>query len=1188
MRLSNLEVFGFKSFAQKIAIPFGPGITAIVGPNGCGKSNVVEAIRWVLGEQRAGTFRSHRMEDVIFSGTRARKALGLAEAHLTIDNQDNTLPIEYTEVTLTRRLYRSGESDYLLNKVPCRLLDITNLLMDTGLGQGAYAVMEQGMVDEIVSEKTENRRRVLEEAAGITKYKARRRSTWSKLESTRTDLTRIEDIIIEVKRQLDYLGRQVGRARRFQDLKSELDALEVQLSRSRFFAIAARVQPLEAELAELELRSEEGLALFSTQEAELERSRLAETEAERALQSVGSALGTKVQLIHERDRLLVSARERLGATEQLLARTAGEHAENTRQLEATRQQQQENAATLIHERERLAALDGQLSRQEALASETERTYTSSRAELEGQQRSQLARMREQSESSRALERLKTEEEGLRERVRVLQAEATTLADEHESARTAADRGAADADQSRTALAHLQTASAALAEMVQQAQVDQRRRREAREQLARAIQANEARLAAMEKVRSGYQGYSSGVRTLILGPAFRDRFLGVLGDLVDVDPLYRQATEVALGESLEALVAAGDEGLTEAIAYLHREAAGKAGVYSLRWPSAALPPAIEPPTMAGLLGRLIDLVKADRTVAPVVEHLLHNTWLVDDLATAVAIHVTHPEVRCVTTGGDSVDFDGRLAGGRSSAAADDQSVLGRRQEIRALRTVMAHQLAALAGATDAVRAAEGREHTLGQRSTVVARRLQVQRDLEREATHRLESLRGQAQRTAERLQRCQQETARLTGRAAELADAVAEQLERLEVVEAEARALEEGIRQRQARVKQVEQTRQEQLDELAALRVERARVAETVQGHSRDTDRLRHIEQGFERNIQRLVEEAARAETARVELRSQSAQTERELAELHAGRDELEQERDRCQQRWAEVNAGNHALEDAIARLQRELNAQRERRHQLELQLAELRTQATHLQERLQAEQGCDVIALGPLDEALDEGLAEARLLELQQALHRLGSVHVGVLEEYDEQKERYDFLCQQRDDLVAAAEDLTKTLRLIDRTARRMFVEAFEQIRGKFRETFVRFFAGGEADLRMQEGVDPLEAEIDIIATPRGKRLQSISLLSGGERALTAISLLFALYLVKPSPFCILDEVDAPLDDANVRRFVRVLKEFARTTQFIMVTHNKISMSAADTLHGVTMPEEGVSQLVSVRIADDDLEEAAA
>ena len=362
----------------------------------------------------------------------------------------------------------------------------------------------------------------------------------------------------------------------------------------------------------------------------------------------------------------------------------------------------------------------------------------------------------------------------------------------------------------------------------------------------------------------------------------------------------------------------------------------------------------------------------------------------------------------------------------------------------------------------------------------------------------------------------------------------------------------------------------------------ARVSEQTESLRRDGERLEHLQKSHEENRDRLEGELAAAEAERLELVGDEERMSGEISEMHTLREELTSKRDGRQQGWNEVMSRARELEEEISALQRELNADRERRHQLELRIAELDGDVSHIRNRLQDELQLDVDSFGPVtDEDFDPQQTEERLVKVRSSIQRMGPVHVGVLEEYEEQRERYDFLIQHRDDLLTAAEDLKKTLRLIDRTARRMFRDSFEEIRVKFRETFARFFSGGEADLRLQPDLDPLESPIDIIARPRGKRLQSIGLLSGGERALTAISLLFAIYQVKPSPYCILDEVDAPLDDANVDRFLEVLKQFAKTTQFIMVTHNKLSMGAADTLHGVTMPEEGVSQLVSVRIAEE-------
>ena len=1186
MRLTQLEIFGFKSFAQKIAIPFDPGITAIVGPNGCGKSNVVEAIRWVLGEQRAGTFRSHRMEDVIFAGTRQRKALGMSEVSLSIENHENVLPVEFNEVMLTRRLFRSGESDYLLNKIPCRLLDIANLLMDTGLGQGAYAVMEQGMVDEIISEKTENRRRILEEAAGITKYKTRRRSTWNRLEATQADLTRIEDIIAEVKRQVDYLGRQVGRARRYQELKQELDQLDVLLGRHRFFTFGAQLDPLQDEFEELGKVAEEGYTRFTSREAALEKARLILTEAEKAMQEAGIELNRQIETIHEKERVLVAVRERRDSAVQILERAARERTDYIAQRETAQQQRGETAQRLEATRGELETTEQQLQERERLAAAAEEAYAHHRTELDQRQQVRMEHLREHGDISRALERQRAEREALDERTAGMRAE-------EEQATAERDRALATAAGAEAALTATRQRLTVQQQIHAQTRVTRAETAQTRDRLdaqrdaaRRAAEANQARLQVMEKVRSGYEGYQSGVRALMLESPHADLFRGVLGDLVDVDAEHARAVEVSLGEALQALVAHEDRGVTEAIGYL-KTRSGRVGVLSLSDALSAPGPAVDPEPMPGLRGALLDRVRPEADIAPLVARLLHNTFLVDDLQTALALSRRYPAayLRCVTPEGDAVDLFGLASGGKSEG--EDGSVLGRRREIRTLRAVIAHQNARYAALVPRLDAVAVRLQTLDRRLEALTGEIDTWREKERDQMHRHQAANADAERLAARQAHLQGENARLAARRRELDGQVAEQEERLHHSERASERLNDESSALEEQLKQSETQRQERREELGALRVERARIAETVQSLERDAKRLVNIEDNLQQNVERLDQESAEATRHREERSARITEIEAELVVLHQDRERLAADQDQRRQHWAEANTQNRDLQEDIGKLQRQLNDQRERRSKLEVQISELKMQTQHIRERLQEEQHCDVATMGAPDEEVDDEAAVQRIDQLRQSLHRLGTVHLGVLEEYEEQKERYDFLCQQRDDLVIAAEDLKKTLNLIDRTARRMFTETFAEIREKFKETFGRFFEGGEADLMLEDGVDPLEAGIEITARPRGKQLQSITLLSGGEKALTAISLLFAIYLVKPSPFCILDEVDAPLDDTNIGRFVRVLKEFARTTQFIVVTHNKITMAAADTLHGVTMPEEGVSQLVSVRVEEDELEEAA-
>ncbi|MEE3257874.1 MAG: chromosome segregation protein SMC [Candidatus Latescibacterota bacterium] len=1186
MRLTQLEIFGFKSFAQKIVIPFDPGITAIVGPNGCGKSNVVEAIRWVLGEQRAGTFRSHRMEDVIFAGTRQRKALGMSEVSLSIENRENVLPVEFNEVMLTRRLFRSGESDYLLNKIPCRLLDITNLLMDTGLGQGAYAVMEQGMVDDIVSEKTENRRRILEEAAGITKYKTRRRSTWNRLEATQADLTRIEDIIAEVKRQVDYLGRQVGRARRYQELKQELDQLDVLLGRYRFFTFGAQLDPLQDEFEALDKVAEEGYTRFTSREAELEKARLLLTEAEKAMQEAGIELNRQIETTHEQERILVAVRERRDSAAQILERAARERSDYIAQRKTAQEQRRDNAKRSETTRSELAATEESLQGRERLAANAEEEYAGYRADLDQRQRVRMEHLRQQGEISRALERQRAEREALDERTAGMRAEEQTASAERNEALQAATTAANALAATRQSLESLQDQHAQTRTARAETERAHNHLNAQRDSAQRAAEANQARLQVLEQVRSGYEGYQSGVRTLMLESPHADLFHGVVGDLVDVDAENARAVEVALGESLQALVAHSDRGVTEAIAYLKAHS-GRVGILSLQGALGAPGPALTPEAMPGLRGALLAHVRPEADIAPLVERLLHNTFLVDDLQTALALARRYPDayIRCVTPDGDAVDLFGLASGGKS--ASEDASVLGRRREIRTLRSVIAHQHARHSALVPRLDAIAHRSQTLDQRLDSLAAELETWREREREQIHQQQNAGADAERLTARLAQLQSENARFAKRRQNLDQSIAGQEEQLRHNEAESTRLNEESGTLAEQLKQSESQRQERREELGALRVERARIAETVQSLERDAERLGNIEGNLHKNIERLDRESAEATRHCEERSTRIAEIEAELKELHQVRETLAAEQDQRRQRWAAANSQNRELQENIGRLQRQLNDQRERRSKLEVRISELKLQTQHIRERLQEEQHCDVETMGAPDEEVDDEAVQQRSDQLRQSLHRLGTVHLGVLEEYEEQKERYDFLCQQRDDLVVAAEDLKKTLSLIDRTARRMFNETFAQIREKFKETYTRFFPGGEADLTLEEGVDSLEAGIEITARPRGKQLQSIALLSGGEKALTAISLLFAIYLVKPSPFCILDEVDAPLDDTNIGRFVRVLKEFAQGTQFVVVTHNKITMAAADTLHGVTMPEEGVSQLVSVRVEDDVLEAAA-
>ena len=1185
MRLTHLDVFGFKSFLDKTEIPFGSGISGIVGPNGCGKSNIVEAIRWVLGEQRAGAVRGHRMEDVIFAGTRGRKPLGMCEVSLTIDNAEQGLAIDYSEVTITRRLFRSGESDYLLNKVPCRLLDIQNLLMDTGLGPGAYSVMEQGMVDEIVDDRTENRRRILEEAAGITKYKARRRSTWNKLESTRADLQRIEDVVGEIKRNVDLLGRQVGRARRYQELKAELDDLNVRHGRHAFFSLQERLQPLQREFDELSRTVEAGLTRFTGLEAELETERLALTESEGALQDAGRHLSQCQEDIHALDTHLVSSREQRKARDESMQRAAGQREESRRQLGETGARLEEARSNLERSEAEAAAMADRLRSQKERTGAADEEYDSVRSGLEGENRRLRELLREKSEGSESMARLRSERQGLEQMAEHLRAEAAEDDDDLIRARRSVAAAESLLETRRRRITAIAAALDSAARRRSEAESAVSARTGPLADLRREIESGRARLQGLERLRSGYEGYAGGVRELLVDSPCSGLFEGVLGDLIEVEPGLERAVETALGDAVEALVARGDEGLLEALEYL-RGRSGRAGIYPLSWQAGPREPAVDLNGVDGVSGPLVERVRTGDHLAPLLNRLLHNAFVVDDLPTAVALARQHRglPLRLVTGGGEGIGTDGCLAGG---AEAPQEGLLRRRRELSELRFALSRGQARLAAA-EAVAAAEVRRRDILDACIgTLSRGLDDQRQAEAEEHRQLRSAREEQDRLSSRREQHQSRLAATEEKLQGLTGAAPREEARLAAIDEEISDLEGRIQAREERLEAAEGARREHQDALNGLRMESVRIDAEARGLRDDCGHLERLRKGHETSIERLQDEVAQADRERARLAEEEEEIAAQLAVRHGEREGLEGERQERHRQWQDRTARARGLEEEIGRLQRELGADQERRHRQELQLAEMKAECRRIEESLSEEYEVAVASLGPLDEAdFDAEAAAERLERIRRSIARLGPVNVGVLEDYEEQKERYDFLCRQRDDLESAAEDLRKALQRIDRVARSKFRETFGEIREKFRETFARFFPGGEADLSVEADADPLESTIEITARPRGKRLQSIGLLSGGERALTAISLLFAIYQVKPSPWCILDEVDAPLDDANTERFLRVLREFARTTQFIMVTHNKLSMASADALHGVTMPEEGVSQLVSVQVVEEMLEAA--
>lgn len=1176
MHFKSLELSGFKSFADRTRFEFEPGVTAVIGPNGCGKSNIADSIRWVLGEQNARLLRGQKMEDVIFSGSDLRKPLGLAEVSITLSGVDGVLPVDYGEITVTRRVFRSGEGQYLINKNPCRLKDIDDLFMGTGIGLSAYSIMEQGKMDMILSSKPEDRRFIFEEAAGITKYKERKREALRKLDATEENLVRLSDIIKEVRRQLASVERQAARARRAREAAERLKAVELQLAAKQL-----------ADLDEALGADEETLGAARRDEESATR-RIGELEEEgKSLHGRLMALDAELGTVHAR-RVGVSGSIEGGRT----------------RIEANGRQIRE-----IEERE--LAYAGELEEMAA-----------ARAVLQGEER-RLAQALEAASGERraAAADLEAAEKGCEElRSRLLEAEAAaqqrraeligliTLNSKHRNelsgikfgAKTASLRGARlgveerelaeKADRARQALREksaererLEAARDEAARALDSARVasEEARRdaegvREAAARCERELACAESARGLIARYRDSHEGYAGGVRT-VMGEAAREGsalkgVIGAVGEKIKARRGFERALEAALGHSIQTILTRSLDDALAALAFLGE--GGDAGFLPCDRPAPGAETAA--PRGDGLLGRAIDHLIFPPEASGAAAFLLHSTWFARDLDAALGMAAgSPPGVRFATLAGEVVVAGGGIetfGRGRGASALVtrelDLSDLDERR--RGLSGERDRHAAALAGASARLRerdsALEGARDALRRREIELAEarteesqaggelgRLEAERDAVLGEAAELE---GQRRDSAAREREIEKEIAGNEGREKSIQEALSaaqaeaeaggRDLDRRqgEVVEAKMRLASAGAREEAIRA------------EFERLTRESARNAEAASALSARRER-----------------EAARRE----ELAAEIENLHRSIEALIAERDTTDTDAREREGRKRALYERQRELDELLREQVASMAAMKDRVAQLSIALAGRRADRARVIERVREAHNEDLLSVRIGPGAADWDAAAAEAEDLREKLRRIGPVNMVAIEEHDELAGRLNFLTAQESDLLSAKESLVKAIARINAETTRMFSRTFETIRGNFKEIHRELFGGGSADLVLEEGVDILDAGINIVARPPGKKLQSISLLSGGERALTAVALLFAIFKVRPSPFCVLDEIDASLDESNINRFLGMLGQFLGSTQFIIVTHNKRTISMADVMYGITMEESGVSKVVSVR-----------
>ena len=1182
MRLKSFSTYGFKSFADKTELTFDKGITAVVGPNGSGKSNISDAIRWVLGEQSAKYLRGSKMEDVIFSGSGKRRALGVAEVTVDFDNSDRTLPLDFEQVSLTRRIFRSGESEYAINKKSCRLKDIIDLMADTGLGKGSMSIIGQNKIDEVLNSRPEDRRSLFEEAAGIAKYRLRKKDAVRKLDDTANNLTRINDIRSEVDAQVEPLAQAAAKTQQFNELSEEL-------RRCRLSVLLRRLDALEETGRELQAKKEAAGA-YSEQAAKVGSMQAEAVKVQQELDKLAEAYNKLQDDIKNRETALEKLRgdqkvldERVSQNEKAGERLVQRNERLEQQVREQEARMQELAAEFDAVEKRHAVADGAVKQLQAQRDEQSAKLEEAKRNDEQAQSQFFSGMQELINLRNELHNLEQEQE---QRARRREALKKSIEEAE-----AADR---QAQEQYNSLLEQQSQCAHGMELVRKkgeelhsaydaGQKELQAVRSSQQQCQRQLTAAETREQSLKRLQQSYEGFSYGIKAVLKAQEpWREQVVGVAAELLQVEDKYVAAIETALGEGAQNLVMRSANAAKEAIGFLKRTGSGRATFLPLDTVQRRGPNREEEALakLPGILGYAVDLIGFKPEAENAVRFLLGRVLIAENIDAALAAaKAGRYRLRVVTLDGDVVNAGGSMSGGSKK---HKEGYLSRNVEIAqaAAQVKLLHaEMLSWQEKLEELEATEGNQKEQLQQLAAQLRQQQLKAD---RLKLNLEQVQQQKTRDNERLLLLLDDRSNITAaymanrdKVKELRTAVAER----EGQDTEAKELLDSLKKEIAKYGSAVTALDNQLqDAKITLQTSAARTQDISKAmHSLDQDTLRLQEEiaANGREQERRQQEIADCDVQKQKLQQQSDELLAQLQQILGGKDDFAQERGSLLDKQQDI-------EKEIAGLRKQVNDSEAQLKQTELDLARHESNCGHIREQLQQDYQLDEAAARGQDFA---ELQEMNLAALQKQESRLtlqiadlGPINAAAIEEYNAVKERSEFLCKQYNDLCTAKENLEAVIAEINSGMTKRFKEAFAKINEYFAQCYVKIFGGGTAVLRLTEPDNLLDSGIDIDVQPPGKKLQSLYLMSGGERALTVIALLFALLSYQPSPFCILDEIDAPLDDANIQRFADFLRDYAGNTQFIVITHRKGTMECADIMYGVTMEESGVSKLLSVKI----------
>ncbi|MDP6339656.1 MAG: chromosome segregation protein SMC [Candidatus Marinimicrobia bacterium] len=1170
MYISELNLHGFKSFAKKEKLKFGEGVTVIVGPNGCGKTNIVDAIRWVLGEQKYSVLRSGKMGDVIFNGADGLKPLSVCEATLTVHNNRGKLPLEYNDIEIGRRIYRDGESEYFINRTPCRLKDIHDLFVDTGMGSDAYSVIELKMIEQILSETADDRKRMFEEAAGINKYKQQRRSAMRKFEAVCQDLERVSDIVQEVEQKVHSLNLQLKRFKRHEKLTEELKERELALAFIRVHEFEAEIYPLRRRVVEFTHLKDEKASYTSVHEKELECLRSLYGEQQKELTGLQSAL-RELEESREtvRNNVLVWS-EQDKASEANIERLNREEASNEDKKVQLNQQVSE------YDQEITALspqLENQLSAYKPKKSEfdaVQERYKTAQEELESAQTARWDAQRKMADDRSLLDRTSSLIEEKQNALSRLEEKIAEIDSNQEETGNEQKELESQKAKLEKAKGEIQSGFARVRDSLNQSL-------EKRSELSMEIHHGKSKLESLQSQVGFYtelveqkEGYPEGVRTVLDNPREFAGILGTVGELFQVEEKLETAFQSALGDWAKCLVAENRASALKVLKSARERKTGNLSILPLK-EFTQLASTQKAPTGNGIIGTGAELCGADKKYQSLADVLVGNLLIVEDLNGALKNNDLN--------GWDIVDLNGAYSGKnlilKHRNKNGDGSLLGRQKKIESLKDAMETLSAVIEGQEKElseligeIESQSGRAKSLGdelEKSSCELNEVET-------ALIRNHYRQSQALESLKTLNQEVQETAK-----------------NIDDLQASVKKLEPGLAKGEAVITKLKAEAEKTSEALVKVQVERDTFQQAVQelriellNLENKRDNLNFQKRVAQETIQELeerkaaiIQEVSGLMEKRESLAGQIVEGEKELRTITGqstkDRSILDLKRDTSNDTYQSMEK----IQEQIRSEQQSREALLEELKANELKIAEMEQRINIIRERIRDRYEMEVPTDLVVDEEADD--LELRIERIQRSIESIGPINMAVQQEYEDEQARLQTLIEQRDDLIASEDNLRETIQKIDKVARKKFQETFDQIKLNFGKLFEMFFEGGTASLTLIGDPDPLEADIAIHAQPPGKKNQSLRMLSAGEKSLTAIALLFAIYQYKPSPYCILDEVDAPLDDVNIQKFKRVLNTFAEDTQFIVVTHNKLTMEAADYLYGVTMEQKGVSKLVSVK-----------